>query len=230
MRGSGRALSWRDAGAQFLPAFLSRMRAVSLRPFPPRSAPMRVIGIALVLTFAAAALVTMLNAGGLRSFLALPQGRIVAPAGDPTFGWIARATAECDAEAARNPDTLYFIVIPVVATDGNVQAWLAKANGMVAQTLVLLGSKTTIEGLRAGSLRLDGRAFEFAVLDPGSADVYKWKSAVGVHKFAIRDAKRVTSFRPGFELAKGTETQWADGGAIPRAAGTCYWTGALMPG
>jgi hypothetical protein len=206
------------------------MRMVSPRLFPRHTAPRRVIAIGLVLTFAAVALVTMLNAGGLRSFLALPQGRIVAPAGDPTFGWIGRATAECEAEAARNADTLYFIVIPVVATDGNLQAWVAKANGMVAQRLVLLGSKNTIEGLRAGSLRLDARAFEFAIRDPGSANVYKWKPAVGVHKFAIRDAKRVTSFRPGFELAKGTETQWADGGPIPREAGTCYWTGALMPG
>jgi hypothetical protein len=58
--------------------------------------------------------------------------------------------------------------------------------------------------------------------------VYKWKPALGVHKFAIRDAQAVASFKPGFETLPGNEPRWADGGAIAREAGTCYWAGALM--
>ena len=51
-----------------------------------------------------------------------------------------------------------------------------------------------------------------------------------MHKFAIRDAKAVATFKPGFEIPAGGDTQWAAGGAITREAGTCYWTGALMRG
>ena len=173
-----------------------------------------------------------LQSGGFsawrNSLLALPQGRIVAPANNQNFGWIGRAITQCEAEAARNADTLYFLVIPVVAPDGDQQAWLAKSNGTVGDS-VLLGSQDTLDGLRAGSLRLARRPFNFSILEPSTSRVYKWKPALGVHKFAIRDAKAVAAFKPGFEIPAGGDTRWADG-AIPREAGTCYWTGALMRG
>ena len=174
-----------------------------------------------------------LQSGGFsawtNSLLALPQGRIVAPADNQNFGWIGRAIAQCEAEAARSADTLYFLVIPVVAPDGDQQAWLAKSNGTVGDS-VLLGSQDTLDGLRAGSLRLARRPFNFSILEPSTSRVYKWKPALGVHKFAIRDAKAVATFKPGFEIPAGGDTQWAAGGAITREAGTCYWTGALMRG
>jgi hypothetical protein len=164
-----------------------------------------------------------------KSLFALPQGRIVAPANNQDFGWIERAIAQCEAEAARNVDTLYFLVMPVVAIDGNQQTWLAKSNGTVGASLLLLGSQDTLDGLRAGSLQLARRSFNFAILEPSTTRAYRWKPALGVHKFAIRDAKAVAAFKPGFEITGG-DTRWADGGAIPREAGTCYWTGALMRG
>ena len=174
-----------------------------------------------------------LQSGGFsawtNSLLALPQGRIVAPANNQNFGWIGRAIAQCEAEAARSVDTLYFLVIPVVAPDGDQQAWLAKSNGTVGDS-VLLGSQDTLDGLRAGSLRLVRRSFNFAILEPSATRVYQWKPALGVHKFAIRGAKAVATFKPGFEIPAGGDTQWAAGGAITREAGTCYWTGALMRG
>ena len=174
-----------------------------------------------------------LQSGGFsawtNSLLALPQGRIVAPANNQNFGWIGRAIAQCEAEAARSVDTLYFLVIPVLAVDGDQQAWLAKSNGTVGDS-VLLGSQDTLDGLRAGSLRLARRPFNFSILEPSTSRVYKWKPALGVHKFAIRDAKAVATFKPGFEIPAGGDTQWAAGGAITREAGTCYWTGALMRG
>src|SRR4029077_9611196 len=93
-----------------------------------------------------------LQSGGWSAWtlLALPQGRIVAPANNQNFGWIERAIAQCEAEAVRNVDTLYFLVIPVVAIDGNQQAWLAKANGTVGGSLLMLGSPGPLGGLRGG--------------------------------------------------------------------------------
>ena len=164
------------------------------------------------------------------SLLTLPQGRIIAPANDQNFGWIGQAITQCEAEAARNPDALYFLVIPLLATGGDQQAWAPKSNGTVGGSILLLGLRDTLEALNAGSLRLAPQAFNFSILEPSAARVYKWKPARGVQKFAIRDAKTVVAFRPGFEIPAGGETRWADGGTITRATSTCYWTGALMPG
>jgi hypothetical protein len=191
-----------------------------------------VLIVALVATAALFAAVGLQSGGWsawTKSLLALPQGRIVAPANNQNFGWIERAIAQCEAEAARNADTLYFLVIPVVASDGNQQAWLPKSNGAVGN-LLLLGSQDTLDGLRDGSLRLVRRPFNFSILESSTPRVYKWKPALGVHKFAIRDASAVAAFKPGFEIPAGGETRWAEGGAITREAGTCYWTGALMRG
>ncbi|HYS90600.1 MAG TPA: hypothetical protein VEN78_37230 [Bradyrhizobium sp.] len=208
-----------------------------LRRVGPASASAR--GAAAVLIAALVATAALFAAIGLQSggfsawtnsLLALPQGRIVAPANNQNFGWIGRAITQCEAEAARSVDTLYFLVIPVLAVDGDQRAWLAKSNGTVGASVLLLGSQDTLDGLRAGSLRLVRRSFNFAILEPSATRVYQWKPALGVHKFAIRDAKAVATFKPGFEIPAGGDTQWAAGGAITREAGTCYWTGALMRG
>jgi hypothetical protein len=231
VRGFGRTLLWRAAGPRAPPAFSGTSFGERLRSSLPVSSHARVaaVGAALLATAALLAAIT-LGSGALQSLLALPQGRIIAPADDRNFGWIERAIAQCEAEGARNADTLYFLVIPVLAAGGDPRAWAAKSNGTVGGSIMLLGSQDTLEGLRAGSLQLARATFNFSILDPPTSKVYQWRAALGVHKFAIRDAKTITVFRPGFEIPTGGETRWADGGAIPREAGTCYWTGALMPG
>src|SRR5947208_2778914 len=114
---------------------------------------------AAVLIAALLATAALVTAVGLRSgvlsawtnALALPQGRIIAPADNRHFEWIARAIAQCEVDAVRNPDTLYFLVIPVLTTDGDQEPWLAKSNGMIGGSIILLGSRDTIDGLGAGS-------------------------------------------------------------------------------
>jgi hypothetical protein len=237
MRGFGRILLWRAVGTHPVPALSGTRLRDWLRWRRPVSASARVAAAVLIAALVATAALLAavgLQSGGwsawTKSLLALPQGRIVAPTNNQNFGWIERAIAQCEAEAARNADTLYFLVIPVVAPDGNQQAWLAKSNGTVGGSLLLLGSQDTLDGLRAGSLRLARRPFNFSILESSTPRVYKWKPALGVHKFAIRDASAVAAFKPGFEIPAGGETRWAEGGAITREAGTCYWTGALMRG
>src|SRR6266481_4846737 len=134
VRGFGRALLWRAAGTHPVSALIAAL-------------------VATAALFAAIGLQSGGFSAWTNSLLALPQGRIVAPADNQNFGWIGRAIAQCEAEAARSADTLYFLVIPVVAPDGDQQAWLAKSNGTVGDS-VLLGSQDTLDGLRAGSLRL----------------------------------------------------------------------------
>jgi hypothetical protein len=238
MRGFGRTASWRAAGKHSVSAlsgaslrdWLRRLGAASASASARAAAVLIAALVATAALFAAIGLQSEGWSAWTRSLLALPQGRIVAPADNQNFGWIERAIAQCEAEAARSADTLYFLVIPVVAPGGDQQAWLAKSNGTVGASVLLLGSRDTLDGLRAGSLRLVRRPFNFAILEPSTTRVYQWRPALGVHKFAIRNASAVATFKPGFEIPAGGDTQWADGGAITREAGTCYWTGALMRG
>jgi len=227
----GRTLSWRTASMHFLPA-LSGAHVTDWLRRPRQLAISGRSAVALLAAFLAAGLVIVLGlrAIWINSVLALPQGRIIAPANNQEFGWIERAIAQCEAEAARNGATLYFLVIPVVASDGDPLAWMPKSNGTVGPSTLLLGSQATLDGLRAGSLRLASYPFNFSILEPSTSRIYKWKPALGVSKFAIRDANAVAAFKPGFEIPVGGEPGWADGGAIPRDPGTCYWTGALMRG
>jgi hypothetical protein len=220
----GRAPLWRVAG-------MHSWLVASVRDRLRRSWPASASGRAAAAGIAALVVLAVLFvAFGLRSgatLLALPQGQILAPADNQKLGWIERAIGQCEAEAARKADTLYFVVIPVVAT-GDRRAWASKSNGTIGGSILLLGSQDTVEGIRAGSLRLDTRAFNFSILELSARKAYKWRPAVGVNKFAIRDASAVVSFKPGFASAAGGEVRWADGGAIERERGTCYWTGALM--
>jgi hypothetical protein len=158
----------------------------------------------------------------------LPQGTIVAPSPGKNFGWIARAIRECEAEAARNADTLYFIVMPVVAADGNSQQWVDKSNGTVGNSVLLMGAETTLDGLKNGLLTLYQDRFNFAIGEASTRRAYRWKPAMGVTKFAVRGADSIQAFKPGFQTAGAAKTEWADGSAITREAGTCYWTGALV--
>jgi hypothetical protein len=215
----------RTAGLRAIPAVAGMDVSEWLRGSGSRSAALRV-GAAVVVALLAAGALFAATSLPSWSLLALPQGRILPPTDDRSFGWIERAIGQCEREAARTPYTLYFLVIPVVPTDGDAKAWIPKSNGTIGTSVLLLGSQDTLEGLRAGSLRLDRRAYRFSILDPATSHAYDWRLALGVHKFAIRDASTIAAFKPGFDFRSRGGVTWADG-AIPREAGTCYWTGTL---
>src|SRR5260370_10430423 len=135
VRGFGRTLLWRAVGSLPVAVIVGARLRDWLRWRGPASASARAAAILLAALVATAALFAAigLQSGGwsawTNSLPALPQGRIVAPANNQDFGWIDRAIAQCEAEAARNVDTLYFLVIPEVAIDRNPQAWRARSNG-----------------------------------------------------------------------------------------------------
>jgi hypothetical protein len=205
-----------------------------LRPLIGASNSLRAMAAALIAAFLVAAGITAawewskLAGWSAALWPSLPQGAIVAPSSAKNFEWIARAIRECEAEAARKAGTLYFLVIPVLAADGNFQQWTDKSNGTIGDSVLLVGSEATLDALKNGSLALYRDRFNFAIGEVTTRKVYRWKPAVGVTKFAVRNADVIQAFKPGFQTASAAKTDWADGGPITREAGTCYWTGALM--
>jgi hypothetical protein len=91
-----------------------------------------------------------------------------------------------------------------------------------------LHSTDTLIGLRNRVLVLYEKPMTFAVSDPATNSVYKWKPAVGVTAFTTQqtDWARLTL---GFQIPDvAGEIEW--GPTIELNKGTCYWVNPLVRG
>jgi hypothetical protein len=147
---------------------------------------------------------------------------------NPTdFAWLERAMADCDSEAGKHLDALYFLVLPLAPTDGHVERWSLLSLGQIGDTVTLLPSRDALTGLKNGSLTLYKGEFVFSIIEPTTNITYNWKPATGVSEFVAHDAITIKSFKPGLRIVGiDPDTAWATTAAPPRAA--CYWVSALL--
>jgi hypothetical protein len=187
----------------------------------------------------AAALSAVVLAGGvivlgvyaLRSNATAPTTQQVEgapPAGDTAedYGWIVKAMAECEEEAKHKQDTMHFLIVPVATTGLTVPGFSASPISNVGNSAVLLSSTDTLIGLRNRVLALYQKPMTFAVTDPATKVVYKWKAAVGVTALKSRETDSA-SLTLGFEIPDvAKEIEW--GPTINLNKGTCYWINPLV--
>ncbi len=135
-----------------------------------------------------------------------PVGEHVEASSASNFGWLTAAMSECETEAMKDLDTLYFLVLPLASLP--------------------LRSDDALEGLRSGTLRLYSGQYDFRIRD-GADTVYKWKPSIGVTKISTPDARSIATFRLQFQTT-GTvgEAEW--GSPFTRQSGTCYWVNAIV--
>ncbi len=142
------------------------------------------------------------------------------------YGWIVQAMAECDEEAKHRSDRVNFLIVPVAATGVSLPGWSPTPIGTVGNAVALLHSTDTLIGLRNRVLVLYEKPMTFAVSDPATNSVYKWKPAVGVTAFTTQqtDWARLTL---GFQIPDvAGEIEW--GPTIELNKGTCYWVNPLV--
>jgi hypothetical protein len=135
-------------------------------------------------------------------------------------------SAECEEEAKLRTETLHFLIVPVTSTGRSLPGWSPNAIGTIGEAVALLHSADTVIGLRNGALVLYQKPVTFAVSDPATNTVYKWKPAVGVSALTARNTAS-THLTLGLEipdLAKGIE--W--GPTIDLRRGACYWINPLL--
>lgn len=157
-----------------------------------------------------------------------PQAEGAPPAADSAgdYGWIVKAMAECDEEAKLKQDTMHFLIVPVAATGLTVPGFSASPISNVGNAAVLLSSTDTLIGLRNRVLTLYQKPLTFAVSDPATNTVYKWKAAVGVTALKSRETGS-KSLVLGFEIPDvAKEVEW--GPTINLSKGTCYWINPLV--
>jgi hypothetical protein len=161
-----------------------------------------------------------------------PQAEGAPPATDTEtvgdYGWIVKAMAECEEEAKQKQGTMHFLIVPVTATGVTVPGFSASPISSVGNAAVLLSSTDTLIGLRNRVLALYQKPVTFAVTDPATKTVYKWKSAVGVTSLKSRETGSA-SLTLGFEIPDvAKEIEW--GPTINLNKGTCYWINPLVRG
>jgi hypothetical protein len=133
--------------------------------------------------------------------------------------------AKCEEEAKRAPDKLYFLIAPVARAPRNVVGWHPGRIGMIGESTELLPSTDAVIGLRNGALALYREPLAFAVSDPATNTVFRWKPATGVTVLTTRQTN-AESLKLGFQFAEGKDVEW--GLTIVLSKGTCYWIFPLI--
>ncbi|HEY2137546.1 MAG TPA: hypothetical protein VGH49_16780 [Xanthobacteraceae bacterium] len=139
---------------------------------------------------------------------------------------ITKAMSDCDAVAAGDRDSLYFLVLPLLPANPNDQTWRANALQTIGNAYLLLSTQDALDGLRNHSLLLRPDRYTFSVLDSQTGQTYSWTSATRMSRLSFHDAGAVKTFKLGFDFsAAQTGAQWS--AEIKRDPGTCYWVSAL---
>jgi hypothetical protein len=135
--------------------------------------------------------------------------------------------SDCDTAAAQDPDSLYFLVLPLVPTNRSDHDWRAIALQTVGNAYLLLSAKDALDGLRDRRLVLRPDRYTFSVLDSVSGATYSWTSATGISRLARRDSGAVKTLKLGFDFTPTQAgAQWS--AEFKRDRGTCYWVTVLV--
>jgi hypothetical protein len=170
----------------------------------------------------AGSLVLLVVAVAVAAFVILRWHRISVD----DFAWVEKAMQECDAEAANAPETLRFLVIPMVSSPADDEGWRTKSLNDIGNA-ILLNQSDTLDALKGGSLRISTERYEFAMRDEATSAVYRWSPSVGVKKFLTGDAPQIRRFRVQFKTPRKTnDAEW--GATFEHQAGTCYWVNAII--
>ena len=143
----------------------------------------------------------------------------------PDFAWLTTAMQDCEAAAAKQPRTLYFLVIPLAAKPEDQERWRSKSLNEVGNA-ILLSSDDTLDGLKSQALRISAENYAFNVRDRANV-LYNWDSSTGVSRLTIPDADAIEGFNIQFQTRSRTsEAAW--GYAFTRRTGNCYWVNAII--
>jgi hypothetical protein len=172
------------------------------------------------------ALAVALPLAAAMAFVAFLYPRCCAPApSPPDFRWLTTAMQDCDAAAAKEPTTLYFLVIPMAAKAEEQERWRAKALNEIGNA-ILLTADDALDGLKSGALKISGETYAFNVRD-GANVLYNWSSSTGVARLTIPNADSIAAFNVQFQTRSRTnDAAW--GNVFNHRTGNCYWVNAII--
>lgn len=183
--------------------------------------------IAVASALAVFTLAVFVAAVAALGWLQLPAGnarQYVGP--DDDFGWLETAMKECDEQAAKEPATLQFLIIPLAAKPGDEAGWRSTALNDIGNA-ILLSSEDSLSALRKGSLQITMEEYLFSIRDQATNVVFKWNRSRGVAQFSTTKVEDTDQFRIQFRTrARARADEW--GNVFVRQKGTCYWVNAII--
>ncbi|HLH91573.1 MAG TPA: hypothetical protein VKX28_24250 [Xanthobacteraceae bacterium] len=145
----------------------------------------------------------------------------------PDLAAIRKEMADCDTAAAHDPDSFYFLIVPVLTTKTGNPDWHPAALQTVGDTYSLLGANDALDGIRNGSLRVRPGRYTFSALDTQSGMTYSWTSATGMSRLSRKRTGTGTVLKLGFDFSSGQiGPQWSTEFKLDR--GNCYWIVPLV--
>jgi hypothetical protein len=148
------------------------------------------------------------------------------PSGPQDYAWLSGAMSDCDAEAQKTPDTLHFLVVPMLSAASDDAHWKSHSLNDIGNA-TLLRQRDTLEGLADQSLVVAPDQYEFAVRDEKTSAVYKWAASTGVKKFLVAGGVQIQEFKVQFKTQqRKSENEW--GAPFIHSKGTCYWVNAII--
>jgi len=170
----------------------------------------------------AGALVALMAAVAVAAFVVLRWQQ----EGATDLGWLSKAMTDCDAEAEKAPDTLHFLVVPMLSAPADDALWRKSSLNEIGNA-ILLRQRETLDGLADQSLVIALEQYEFSVRDEKTSAVYKWSPSVGVKKFLVSGGVQIQEFKIQFKTTqKPDENAW--GAPFLHNKGTCYWVNAII--
>jgi hypothetical protein len=145
---------------------------------------------------------------------------------DPNFVWLETAMKDCDAEAGKTPDALYFLVVPLADEPRDDPGWRRVSINDIGNAILISG-EDMLAGLRRKALRLSADPYVFSVRGEGNKEVLAWKQTTGAKKFVSENAAGIATFRVQFQGREpGRSLNW--GSPFERVPGNCYWVNAIL--
>jgi hypothetical protein len=155
-----------------------------------------------------------------------PADQQIAATSTADFSWLATAMSGCDAAAKAESGAIHFLVTPLVSAAKDVEPLRAKSINDTGDA-ILLRADDTLDGLKAGTLRIYPADYGFGIFDSAKDTVLKWRPAEGVVKLSTSAAGAMSTFNVQFRTARsGEDPEW--GGSFTRQNGTCYWVNAII--
>ena len=142
------------------------------------------------------------------------------------FGWLEAAMKQCDEQAAKDPKSLHYLVIPLADEPRDEPGWRRVPINDIGNA-ILLNSEDMLAGLRRKALRISTDEYVFSARNETTKDVLTWKPSSGVRKFVINDASGMQQFRVQFQSSDAARAiNW--GSNFVRQEGNCYWVNAIL--
>ena len=146
--------------------------------------------------------------------------------GPQDYAWLSGAMTDCDAEAQKAPDTLHFLVVPMLSAAADDALWKSRSLNDIGNA-TLLRQRDTLDGLADQSLVVATDQYEFSVRDEKTSAIYKWAPSVGVKKFLVAGGVQIQEFKVQFKTQhRKNDTEW--GAPFVHSKGTCYWVNAII--